>query len=158
MEGKIHLCEEITGHSIISGKLSFAEALNMTGEMVRFEQKLIQLPKNDRLAVYGDTVAQEHLCRQWLGTHLTKGQWTNIRNEILTNENLTRVGFQNGLDRCLTLNRGLSTVSPRMMATAVEAILGAVHRDGGDTALATVMDRLGLRSDLLTSNIQDPPH
>lgn len=30
------------------------------------------------------------------------------------------------------------------MATAVEAILGAVHLDGGDDALARVMEHLGL--------------
>jgi hypothetical protein len=30
------------------------------------------------------------------------------------------------------------------MATAVEAILGAVHLDGGDGALAGVMGRLGI--------------
>jgi ribonuclease-3 len=36
-----------------------------------------------------------------------------------------------------------------MMATSVEAILGAVHLDGGDLALAVVMGKLGLTSDLL---------
>jgi ribonuclease-3 len=36
-----------------------------------------------------------------------------------------------------------------MMSTAVEAILGAVHLDGGDQALASVMTHLGLTSDLL---------
>lgn len=31
-----------------------------------------------------------------------------------------------------------------MMATAVEAVLGAVHLDGGDNALASVMNYLGM--------------
>jgi len=35
------------------------------------------------------------------------------------------------------------------MATTVEAILGAAHIDGGDAALAQVMQSLGLTHDLL---------
>jgi hypothetical protein len=35
------------------------------------------------------------------------------------------------------------------MATTLEAILGAVHLDGGDIALAQVMDHLGLTHPLL---------
>lgn len=31
-----------------------------------------------------------------------------------------------------------------MIATAAEAILGAVHLDGGDDALTSVMERLGI--------------
>lgn len=38
-----------------------------------------------------------------------------------------------------------------MMATTVEAILGAVHLDGGDQALASVMTNLSLTSDLLVT-------
>lgn len=72
-----------------------------------------------------------------------------IRNSILSNENLARVGFQTGLDRCLNLNPGTAVISQSMMATTVEAILGAVHLDGGDQALASVMINLGLTSDLL---------
>jgi len=37
------------------------------------------------------------------------------------------------------------------MATTVEAILGAAHVDGGDAALAQVMQSLGLTHDLLGS-------
>ena len=42
------------------------------------------------------------------------------------------------------------------MATSVEAILGAVHLDGGDHALASVMTELGLTSDLLVTFITPP--
>jgi hypothetical protein len=37
------------------------------------------------------------------------------------------------------------------MAATVEAILGAVHCDGGDQALGQVMETLGLTHDLLES-------
>lgn len=56
-----------------------------------------------------------------------------------------------GLDQCINLNPGTDRVSQDMMATTIEAILGAVHLDGGDDALASVMARLGLTSELLVT-------
>lgn len=73
-----------------------------------------------------------------------------MREEVLGNPNLARIGFENGLNGCINLNPGTWEVSDAMMATTVEAILGAVHLDGGDEALTTVMDRLGLTHNLLT--------
>lgn len=84
------------------------------------------------------------------------GQWTQIRTTILSNENLALVGIQMGLDGCLNLNPGTVNISRDMMATAVEAILGAVHLDGGDHALASVMINLGLTSDLLVTSTTPP--
>jgi hypothetical protein len=72
------------------------------------------------------------------------------------NDNLARVGFRTGLDRCINLNPGTIRVSDGMMATTVEAILGAVHLDGGDAALATVMGNLGLTHDLLVMSFPCP--
>ena len=40
-------------------------------------------------------------------------------------------------------------MSDKTMATTVEAILGAVHVDGGDAALGMVMAKLGLTHTLL---------
>lgn len=78
------------------------------------------------------------------------GDWTTVRNEVLGNANLSRVGFDNGLDRCIILNPGTVAVSRAMMATTVEAILGAVHLEGEDEALSMVMDNLDLTHHLLT--------
>jgi hypothetical protein len=78
------------------------------------------------------------------------GQWTTILQAISSNENLARVGFNNGLDACIYLNQGTVHVSTKPMSTAMEAILGAVHLDGGEEALVQVMERLGLSHALLT--------
>lgn len=43
-----------------------------------------------------------------------------------------------------------------MMATTVEAILGAVHLDGGYDALVGVMDHLGLAHILLAAVMFSP--
>jgi dsRNA-specific ribonuclease len=70
------------------------------------------------------------------------GVWTLIRNEALCNESLAERGFEHGLDRYITKDYGTPVVSKKMMATAVEALLGAVHLDGGDGALSRVMGHL----------------
>lgn len=49
----------------------------------------------------------------------------------------------------IVLNGGTFTPSPKMIATAIAAILGAVHRDDGAGSLAQVMDRLALTHVLL---------
>ena len=74
-----------------------------------------------------------------------------MREEVLGNANLARFGFEKSLDGCINLNPGIRTVSDAMMATTVEAILGAVHLEGGDETLSMVMDNLGLTHDLLTT-------
>jgi ribonuclease III len=68
---------------------------------------------------------------------------------VLGNANLAAVGFRHNLDRCVLLNPGTTAVSDKTMATTVEAILGAVHVDGGDAALGLVMAKLGLTHALL---------
>lgn len=85
------------------------------------------------------------------------GLWTTIRNDVLGNTNLAAVGFRAGLDACVHLNPGTNNVSNKTMATTIEAILGAVHRDGGDAALEKVMERLGLTHALLEAVTSNPP-
>jgi len=80
-------------------------------------------------------------------------QWTKIRGDVLSNKNLAQVGEQHGLGKCINVNGGTLVVSAGMIATAVEAILGAVHKDGGHDALAGVMDRLGLTGHALLLSV-----
>lgn len=49
------------------------EALNLSGQGVVYQNQLMPLPTNSRLAVYGDSVATRYLCSQWVQTSLTKG-------------------------------------------------------------------------------------
>lgn len=79
-----------------------------------------------------------------------KGAWTLIRNEGLCNDSLAERGFANSLHACVTRNSGTISVSKKMMATAMEAILGAVHLDGGDDALTRVMEHLRIVQPLHT--------
>jgi hypothetical protein len=55
------------------------------------------------------------------------------------------------------MNGGTTRVSSGMVATAVEAILGAVDIDGGRDALARVMNHLGLTQHALLSWVKFYP-
>ncbi|KAJ4161697.1 uncharacterized protein LMH87_007719 [Akanthomyces muscarius] len=101
---------------------------------------------NDRLAVYGDIVATAMLCRDWYHESSSKATWTSIRNQFLSNTYLAETGFSLGLDHCVIKDAGTSSVSDKMMAIAVGAILGAVHLDGGDNALRHVLAQLRIVS------------
>ena len=77
---------------------------------------------------------------------LLKEGWTAMVQGDLSNKNFIQVGRLLGLDECIVLHASArNTASDKTVATAVEAILGAVHKDGGDAALDEVMTQLGLQ-------------
>ncbi|KAF5130821.1 Ribonuclease 3 [Metarhizium anisopliae] len=142
----IKLCEVAVGYIFVKRELC-AEALNASADgtaCYNDGHTMKQLRKNDRLAVYGDTVADSVLCHRWYSQGYEKGVWDSMRKESLCNRNLAERGFSHQLDVCIIKNGGTVCVSEKMMATAVEAILGAVHLDGGLDALTTVMGNLGI--------------
>ncbi|KAJ2975578.1 hypothetical protein NQ176_g5445 [Zarea fungicola] len=138
---------ENTIRHTFSNKKLCAESLNNAGPTASVyvaDRQFTTLPKNDRLAVYGDIVATSMLCRDWYDGGSTA--WTAMRNDVLSNEYLAEIGFTLGLDHCINKDAGTTSVSKRMMATAVEALLGAVHLDGGDEALRVVLGQLRIVS------------
>ena len=66
------------------------------------------------------------------------------RKAITTNENLARTFQQHGLDTFVYLEPNLVKITPRLRADAMEAILGAVGKDGSMGDVRAVMGRLGL--------------
>ncbi|KAF4341932.1 ribonuclease III [Fusarium beomiforme] len=146
-------CQSIIGYTFKSGVLC-AQALNADSIVITHLTDPVQfMPKNDRLAVYGDSAASLYLCGLWIEKGLAKNCWSTLRCELLSNENLSRVCKEHGLDKCINMNGGTTRVSSGMAATAVEAILGATEMDGGRNALATVMVRLGLTKHALISSV-----
>ena len=73
-------------------------------------------------------------------------------SSVGTNENLNKVGREQGLQNLINDNPGrialrmarLEGVAPLTMAGTVEAILGAVYMDGGMEPVAGVMQKLGI--------------
>jgi hypothetical protein len=66
---KINICEDIIGHRVRS-RMLFAEALNTAKDQsaaeIVVDGQRVSVPSNMRLATYGDSVIQTHLCRLWL--------------------------------------------------------------------------------------------
>ncbi|KAF1963887.1 hypothetical protein BU23DRAFT_495047 [Bimuria novae-zelandiae CBS 107.79] len=137
LQDKVTLCESIVAYEFTDEVLC-VKALSAYAACVIIQGRTQNLQHNSHMAVYGDAVSASYLC-----------QWTAIRESVLGNANLAAVGFRYNLDRCVLLNPGTTAVSDKTMATTVEAILGAVHVDGGDAALGMVMAKLGLTHALL---------
>lgn len=153
---KIWQCEEATGYRVKS-RLLFAEALNASKDevvsTVLLDGRRIVVPDNMRLAIYGDSIIQVFLCKLWLckGPGSASKEWTRICQEVLSNDNLIKVYHKHGLHRCIHLHPkqtaaldSHSKVKPK--ATLIEAVLGAIHLEGGDAALGRAMKQLGLTS------------
>ncbi|KAF5618074.1 ribonuclease 3 [Fusarium tjaetaba] len=157
---KVSECESIIAYEF-SSKTLCAEALNRAADwncLILIDGSTKWMPKNDRLAVYGDSAAAFHLCNLWIKRGLSNHCWTTIRGDLISNSNLARIGKERGLDKCINMNGGSRPPSPAMVATAVEAILGAVQIDGGHEALARVINHLGLTQHaLLASVVFNPP-
>jgi dsRNA-specific ribonuclease len=73
---------------------------------------------------------------------------SQIRQRNACNNFFTAIGRANGIDACILMNAGMGNrASDRMVANAVEAVIGAAYIDAGVNGLAVVnaiMTRLGL--------------
>lgn len=73
---KVLRCERIIGYTFRSSALC-AQAINAAGDLratclVNGDHQ--QIPKNDRLAIYGNIAMNHYLCELWLNKNLEKGQ------------------------------------------------------------------------------------
>jgi ribonuclease-3 len=66
-----------------------------------------------------------------------------VRKDLLSNAKLAALGRSRALDRCIIPSPGVQ-ISDRMIADAMEAVMGAVYLDGGEGALERVVQHLGL--------------
>ncbi|KAJ5080947.1 hypothetical protein N7456_013657 [Penicillium angulare] len=85
---------------------------------------------NKRLALIGDAALRLILYELGYEDERSIGDMTSAQNTRATNENLARIGFSLGLNAYIHLNPSAQGIVPgRLMATTVEAIIGAVYLD-----------------------------
>lgn len=77
-----------------------------------------------------------------------------IREEVTSNSNLAEKARAIGLQDCVILEPGNPIISDRILATTVQAIIGAVKVDGGDEAVTSLLFRIGLTHGLLVCRSQ----
>lgn len=102
---------------------------------------------NKRLAILGEFVIDIILSQEWYQSGGDEGAWNDIRQTFIANASLGKVGLVKHLEECVQLGNGQSKVTQRMMATTVEAIVGATYLDGGHnglTAAKNVLQELGI--------------
>ncbi|KAF1846253.1 uncharacterized protein K460DRAFT_283505 [Cucurbitaria berberidis CBS 394.84] len=165
VDSEIAAIEQIFGYTF-TNKFICAEALQMVAPLfsVCVDGTTSVVPKNVNLAILGDSILMTVLCQMWdehrddQGRSLTPEDWTTIRNEMLGNHHLASLGFELGVDACILKNA--SSASAKMVATTVEAVIGAVCRDVGDDALSVVraiVEHIGLNAHpLLMVKFRDP--
>ena len=160
---QVSRCEGIIGYT-------FTDKRQCVKALITYPNPLLETArfsgKNDRFAILGDRILDHYFCQNWYETGLScgngdescswgqfcscfAGDWTTIRNETVGNENLAAIGEEKGLQECVVLNPGTHMVTPKVMATAVEAIIGAVFFDSGDAAVEPVLQTLGIHHQLL---------
>ncbi len=139
--------EELVGYRFRSPEL-LEEALRHGSAPGKGEEKR----SYERLEFLGDAVL--NLCiAQDIYRMLPlagEGVLTKARAAIINNGNLVRVGERIGIPASLTINpsvrrKGTAGVTRKMVADAVEAVIGAIFIDGGyDAAFAFVREQFRL--------------
>jgi ribonuclease-3 len=168
VEAKATEIESLTGYTFINKRLA-VEAVQMATTRIAavYDNKIDCVIKNTRLSILGDAVLASLLCGIWLNTRdrhgeadhfvpillwsltesdkvLSEAQWTQLRNDLISNAALARRGYEIGIDRVVIVGSNNPAVSGRMVATTLEAIIGAVHQDGGNDAVNQVIEHLEL--------------
>lgn len=118
---------------------------------------------NKRLAQIGDACATLWIWSRWYGSQATRGIFRTLRNQIsvndcagsgdtqrqqiLCNKNLAAQCRALQLEQFLHCNPGTERISDDMMATMMEAIIGAAFFEGNMACVNRVMKSLGLNPD-----------
>lgn len=103
---------------------------------------------NQRLEFLGDAVlnllAAEHLFQRF--PQHTEGKLTQMRSRLINRHTLYHVAQRLRLEEYMLVGKGLkkdpSTTQRRILADALEAVIGAVYQDGGLAATQTLFTSL----------------
>jgi ribonuclease-3 len=141
---RVSTCETLIKYTF-TDKLLLLQALNASGVPIHYAGEWRDVQKNNVLAILGDAYLDTILCRWWWArsSRHVKEHWTKIRADKSSNAALEVLGKRVGLDECIICNPGTTKISEDMLATAIEAILGAVCDEGREEVLEKVMVGLG---------------
>ncbi|KAB8078419.1 ribonuclease III domain-containing protein [Aspergillus leporis] len=141
---RVHFIERITGYNFHNPSL-LHEALRTAGTTAFLQPR--RLDGNKDLAQIGDAALRLTLISDGYKARACRSTINETLSARASNAPLAETGFKQGLDRLLYVNPSQGRlVSPKVMATAVEAILGAVYIDSGEDTLVlrSVMAALDL--------------
>ncbi len=106
------------------------------------------VPHNERLEFLGDAVL-ELAVSDWIFRHypdIPEGGLTRIRAEVVSEKGLSEIARQLQIGNGLRLGKGEQknggNEKPSLLADALEALLGAVYRDGGFIPVCQVIEKV----------------
>lgn len=145
---KLATAERIIGYQFNSVDRLY-EALDQTQRRISLPSgKTRAKPRNSRLALVGDAIANLRMARMWYDkSSLTGVEFSKIRVATLSNERLAEVGFKLGLDEC-AISKEITKEYD--MATTIEALIAAVDEDGASQQqVSKLCTRFGLEHKLV---------
>jgi len=142
MEQRITTIEKLLGYrfsdrSLVLTALAHKSYVNETPQAVAGD--------NERLEFLGDAVLDLVVSQQLfdIDPALAEGEMTRVRAEVVSEKSLAAVARGLGLGDLLLLGRGEALTGGRdkesLLADALEALIGAVFRDGGFDASCRVV-------------------
>ncbi len=106
------------------------------------------VPHNERLEFLGDAVL-ELAVSDWVFNHypdIPEGGLTRIRAEVVSERGLSQIASQLQLGTVLRLGKGEKRSGggekPSLLADTLEALLGAIYREGGFAPVSQVVEGL----------------
>ncbi|KGO73438.1 hypothetical protein PITC_085760 [Penicillium italicum] len=101
---------------------------------------------NKRLALIGDSILHLVLVTSGLSKNKSRAQISDMLQKRTGNVYLGKQGFDLGIDKLVVKNPSQPEIMPSVMATTMEAIVGAVYLDCNQqiSPCADVMTALGL--------------
>ena len=144
MHDYLNELEETIGY-VFSDRQLLLQSLthkSFSNEQVEF------VPHNERLEFLGDAVL-ELVISDWVFCRypdIPEGGLTRIRAEVVSERGLSAIARQLEIGTGLQLGKGEQKSGGRdkssLLADALEALLGAIYRDGGFAVVSEVIDRV----------------
>ncbi|KAJ5203429.1 hypothetical protein N7449_005508 [Penicillium cf. viridicatum] len=130
----------------------FEEKINYSFANNALLREALQVPNgsngdgNKKIALIGDIILDLVIVTSGYDKNKTRGEISKISQQRVSNVNLAKQGFVHGIDRFIVKNRSQFDIMPSVMATTMEAIVGAVYLDCKQQIqpCADVMTALGL--------------
>ena len=128
---------------------------------VSLTHKSFSKNNNERLEYLGDAllnfVIAEIIYKKFEG--LTEGTMTQFRASLVSREVLNSIGKEINLDKHIRIGHGESLVKNSILGNTLEALVGAIYKDGGFDASASCIESLFFsRIEMLefSSDLKDP--
>lgn len=101
---------------------------------------------NEEIEWFGDSVMDLYVASRLMALMpgARESTLSKRRSEVTCDRAMTELARRAGLDKALVVGNSVKEVSPRLLADAMEAVIGAAFLDGGFTAVKAIDEHLGL--------------